>query len=256
MAFFELLRQISAEATNTVIGLVRNTSATEARVIKELGQRSNIHILHGDLDNHESLKKTATIAGGNLDYLIANAGYISYWDSYDPMGKLGQDHERVELELSKLYTTNIAGNISLYTLFMPLILKGRVKKIVAISSSLSDLDSINRLGVQISPLYAIVKAGLSIMNAKFSAQYKADGVLFLTICPGMVDVGHYQDPTPEQAASLQGMMAQFKTYAPHFEGPATTERAIKDLISVLERAGIERGDGGDFVSHWGNKRWL
>ncbi|KAI0419651.1 NAD(P)-binding protein [Xylaria grammica] len=241
---FELLRQISAEATNTVVGLVRNTSATEARVIKGLGQRSNIHIIHGDLDNHESLKKaavdTATITGGDLDYLIANAGYISYWDSYDPIGKL------------------------LYTLSMPLILKGRVKKIAAISSSLSDLDSINRLGVQIFPLYAIVKAGLNIMNAKFSAQCKADGVLFLTICPGMVDVGHYQDhedslpvlSTPEQAASLPGMIAQFKTYAPHFEGPVATERAIKDLISVWERASIERGDGGDFVSHWGNKRWL
>ncbi|GAW23168.1 hypothetical protein ANO14919_127180 [Xylariales sp. No.14919] len=94
------------------------------------------------------------------------------------------------------------------------------------------------------------------MNAKFSAQYNADGVLFLTICPGTVDVGHYQDPTPKQAASLQGMIAQLKSYAPHFEGPATTERAIRDLISVWERDSIERCDGGDFVSHWGNKRWL
>lgn len=29
--------------------------------------------------------------------------------------------------------------------------------------------------------------------AKYSAQYKKEGVLFLAVCPGMVEVGHYKD---------------------------------------------------------------
>jgi hypothetical protein len=29
--------------------------------------------------------------------------------------------------------------------------------------------------------------------AKYSAQYKKDGVLFLALSPGMVEVGHFKD---------------------------------------------------------------
>lgn len=58
---------------------------------EQLGGRSNIHILHGDLDNYASLKQaaadTAKIVGDRgIDYLIANGALLSYFDAYDPIG--------------------------------------------------------------------------------------------------------------------------------------------------------------------------
>lgn len=192
------MRILSKDPQNTIVGLVRDKSATEKAVSEQLaGQSSKIHILHGDLNDYASLSKAATetaaITGGKLDYLIANGGYVPQWDAYDPIGELSEEADKISEELGKLYQTNIAGNIQLYRYFMPLILKGDVKKVVAISSGLADLKSLNGLGLTNSPLYALNKAGLNVLMAKYSAQYKKDGVLFVSICPGMVDVGHFDN---------------------------------------------------------------
>jgi NAD(P)-dependent dehydrogenase (short-subunit alcohol dehydrogenase family) len=87
--------------------------------------------------------------------------------------------------------TNVLGNIYLYNLFMPLILVGKAKKVVVISSGMADMDMVNKLDLEVGPLYASSKAAMNLITAKFSAQYKNQGVLFLGICPGMVDVGHF-----------------------------------------------------------------
>ena len=85
--------------------------------------------------------------------------------------------------------TNVIGNIHLYNLFMPLILKGKVKKVICITTGMADLELINDYDLVVGSLYASSKAAMNVVTAKFSAQYKKDGVLFLGICPGMVDVG-------------------------------------------------------------------
>jgi NAD(P)-dependent dehydrogenase (short-subunit alcohol dehydrogenase family) len=92
---------------------------------------------------------------------------------------------------SKLFSTNVVGNIHLFNLFLPLVLKGKVKKVIAISSGHGDLDFINNLEVENSALYAASKAAMNVIVAKFSTQYKKDGVLFLSLSPGVVDVGHF-----------------------------------------------------------------
>ena len=62
--------------------------------------------------------------------------------------------------------------------------------------------------------------------------------------------------TPEQMQGLGGMLSSFAEYAPNFKGPATTEAAVKDVVTVMEKASVEKGDGGWFVSHYGNQQWL
>lgn len=52
------------------------------------------------------------------------------------------------------------------------------------------------------------------------------------------------------------MMKSFKEYAPHFENAAQPAEAIRDVINVWEKASIENGDGGAFLSHKGTKQWL
>ncbi|RYO79785.1 hypothetical protein DL766_006371 [Monosporascus sp. MC13-8B] len=239
---FEMLRQISSNPDNTFIALVRDKPATEKKISEELGGRKL-----------PLTPPLAPVAG--LDYLIAKGAYLRLWDAYYPIGVLGQNPTKLEDEALKLFKTNIIGNIHLYNYFMPLILKGQAKKVVAITSGLSDMEVVRKFDLELTPLYAITKARLNMLAAKFSAQYKKDGVLFLSIFPGMVEVGHYKDATPEQMEAIKGM-ARFLQYVPHFKGPATPEEAVKDVISVWERASIERGDAGNFVSHHGNKEWL
>ena len=89
--------------------------------------------------------------------------------------------------------TNVTGNIHLINLFMPLVLKGNVKKIIAISSGHADLSLINDIGVEVSALYSASKAALNVIVAKFSVQYKKDGVLIFSMSPGVVDVGHFDN---------------------------------------------------------------
>ena len=91
------------------------------------------------------------------------------------------------------WQTNVVGNIHLFNLFLPLVLKGKMKKVVTISSGHADLDLINEFEVDTSALYAASKAAMNVIVGKFNAQYKKDGVLFLSISPGAVDVGHFND---------------------------------------------------------------
>lgn len=98
--------------------------------------------------------------------------------------------EQVTTELNR---TNILGNIHLFNLFLPLVLKGKAKKIITISSGHADLDLINELEVVNSALYAAFKAALNVIVAKYNAQYKKDGVLFVSIAPGVIDVGKFDD---------------------------------------------------------------
>lgn len=54
---------------------------------------------------------------------------------------------------------------------------------------------------------------------------------------------------------LEKMIASFISYAPNMK-KSTPEEAVGSVWSVAENASLEKGDGGSFVSHNGNKQWL
>lgn len=97
-----------------------------------------------------------------------------------------------------MMSTNVLGNIHLYTLFVPLILKGKAKKVVLISSGMGDMEFTREYDIGTGPLYSTSKAAMNLVQAKFSADYKKDGVLFLSVCPGMVDTGVF--PTDSKSS--------------------------------------------------------
>ncbi|KAE8373965.1 hypothetical protein BDV26DRAFT_296445 [Aspergillus bertholletiae] len=258
---FEFLKQISEDQENLVVGLVRDKVATEKKVSVELGGRPNVHIIHADLTKYASLKQaaaeTAEIVGERgIDYLVANGALVPYLDTYGPIGALKDKVEEVEAVSAQLLQTNVVGNIHLFNLLLPLVLKGQVKKVITISTGLADLDLTNNCDVDVGALYAASKAAMNVIVAKFNAQYKKDGVLFLSISPGLVEVGRYADSTPEELQGLMGFMGKLLEYAPHFKGPITPEESVRHVRSTWEKASIEGGFGGAFVSHLGNKQWV
>ncbi|KAL2825114.1 hypothetical protein BJY01DRAFT_256337 [Aspergillus pseudoustus] len=255
-AFLSIL---SSNISNTVIALVRNKAGTEKRVAEELPGRSNIHVLHADLTDYESLEtaaaETAKITGGALDYLIGNAAYLDVWDQFDPIGTLGKAPDALENHLLLNFKSNVVGQIHLFNLFIPLILRGTAKKVIAISSGHADTDFVTEYNLPNAATYAIGKAALNMAVAKFSAQYAADGVLFLAICPGMVETGHFQDLTEEQLAGAAPMFAKFQAYSSTFNGPRQPEDSVNDMLNVIDNATVEK-NAGAFLSHKGNRTWL
>lgn len=101
--------------------------------------------------------------------------------------------EELEDLSSKAFQTNVVGNIHLFNLFLPLVMKSTIKKVIFISSGHADLDFIIDSEIETSALYSASKAAMNVIVAKFNAQYKKDGVLFVSMSPGAVDVGHFVD---------------------------------------------------------------
>ncbi|KAK8073098.1 short chain dehydrogenase [Apiospora saccharicola] len=259
---YEFLRQLSSDPNDVVIGTVRDKAATLKKLSEDadIKDRSNIHLLEVELTNYDALKSAAEdvakITGGSLDYLIANAGYVTHFDAFDPIGVLGttKPHE-LAADLQKSIDVNVVANIHLCNLFLPLVLRGSTKKVILISTGMAEADLTNQYAVDVGALYAISKAALNMAAAKFNAQYKKDGVLFLCVSPGVVDTGNYADFTPKQLEGVGGMMKKFAEYAPHWTGPITPEESVRAVRSVWEKATVEE-NGGDFISHYGNKQWL
>lgn len=103
----------------------------------------------------------------------------------------GQKPQELEDDLLKSLRTNIVANVHLFNLYIPLILKGRAKKVITLTSGHADLDCINQYELDLAPLYSISKAGMNAAVGKFHAQYKKEGVLFISISPGLVNTGHH-----------------------------------------------------------------
>lgn len=251
------LDNISSNPNNVAIGLVRNVAASEAKVAS--WNRSNIHFVQGDLENYESLKSaaaaTAKITGGSLDYLIANAGLVE--GGFDSFSVLGNDPEKLTASLTRQFSVNVTGNIHLFNLFMPLILKGTVKKVVTISSGMGDMELVRKYNISEDAPYSISKAAVSMAVAKFSAEYAKDGVLFLAMSPGVVGTDVYADLSEEDQQKLGIMSQKFVAYAPDFKGPITPEESVKAVLSVVEASSVANGDGGAFYSHLGKgEKWL
>ncbi|KAK0657796.1 hypothetical protein B0T16DRAFT_363040 [Cercophora newfieldiana] len=258
---YEFLRQYSSDPANTVIGYVRNKAATDKKVSEDadLKTRTNIHILEADVSNYEALKsaasETAKITGGSLDYIIANAALVSDFDGYDPIGELGPPEEVTKVA-REYFDSNVIGNIHLFNLLVPLILKGNAKKVITLSTGMADINFVNPFEITGGSLYAASKAAMNMIVSKFSAQYKKDGVLFMSLSPGFVNTGHYDNLTESQAKGLASMAAKFAAYAPHFTGMLTPEESATAVRSVIESVSIEKGHAGDMLSHLGNKQWL
>ncbi|KAK4244354.1 putative oxidoreductase [Corynascus novoguineensis] len=239
---FEFLRQYSNDPKNVVIGIVRDKAATLDRVSQDsdLKNRQNIHILQADLVDYDSLQAAvvdvAAITGGSLDCLIANAALVKSFGAYDPIGVLGEQPELVAKSLREQFEVNVIGNVHLFNLFVPLILKGQAKKVIFITSGIADPEFTRKYDVAVNSLYAAAKGAMNVLVAKYSAQYRKDGVLFLALCPGLVDTGHFSDTTPEQLEKVQDLMATFARYAPHFKGPKTPEQSVTAMRSVIANA--------------------
>lgn len=93
--------------------------------------------------------------------------------------------------MSYHFNVNVIGNIHLINLFVPLIKRGGLKKILVVSSGMGDPNFVVEENVKMQTPYAVSKAALNMAVAKYHVQYKSEGILIMAISPGLVETGGY-----------------------------------------------------------------
>lgn len=253
---YAFITHLASIPANTVIGIARNKSATEARLAKD--GFTSIKIISADITDVKTLQaaaeETASITGGSLDVLINNAGYVSQRSKWSTL--VDDTPKGLEDDLISSFHANVVGVAHTINAFLPLIRKGQAKKIITISTGMADIELVNQFNIGNAAPYSISKAATNALVAKYHAALgKSDGIVFLALSPGLVDTSEGKAMTEEDVAGAQAMGAAFASYAPHFTGPITAEASVKMQMEVVDRATVETM-GGQFVSHFGNKQWL
>ncbi|KAE8554518.1 hypothetical protein TMatcc_005940 [Talaromyces marneffei ATCC 18224] len=217
----EFVRQLSENPSNTVFGLARDKAAVESKVAAEIG-RDNIHIIQADTTDplalEEAVQYVSEQTSGTLDYVIANAA-LQAKTALVGFDTLGRDPKALEQDLIDHFRVNSIGAVHVFNAFMPLILKGRAKKVIAISTGMSDPEMTLKADIYQATSYAMSKAALNMAIAKFSAVYREKGVLCMAICPGAVDTGSLNIETEQEEQLAMAMSGKFKQYSPTFKGP-------------------------------------
>ncbi|KAL4952038.1 hypothetical protein BDW69DRAFT_28804 [Aspergillus filifer] len=97
------------------------------------------------------------------------------------------DFPSLETDILDSFRINVLGVMKTIEAFLPLLHSSTgEKKVITITSGMSDLDLINASELAVAVPYAMSKGALNVAVAKYNALYKQSGLLFLGICPGYV----------------------------------------------------------------------
>jgi len=212
------------------------------------------------LDEPETLKsaaqEVAKITGGYLDVLINNAGKIPGKNSGLGLSDYIDKEDVLIEEFNEFFKTNVIGAALLINAFLPLLEKGPTKKIATISSFAGDVDFVVKSGHSASATYSASKSAVNMVNAKYAAEFREKGFVFLAITPGFVKTWDDKNVPPEFTKQLDAVAQMFKKAArPDWEGrPSTPEESVELVLGVIDQ--VTPADSGKFVSQFGNQVWL
>lgn len=121
--------------------------------------------------------------------------------------------------------------------------------------------------------YSASKAALSTMFAKLGAAYEDQGILFISLCPGLVDTAEVSPlceyravnftrhrcslviVSTDDLARLQAFTLKMESYSPGFKASEPSASA-ESCLSAINRSSLGEGYGGTFLSHAGARRWM
>jgi NAD(P)-dependent dehydrogenase (short-subunit alcohol dehydrogenase family) len=87
----------------------------------------------------------------------------------------------------------VVGNFRLFNIFLPLIKNGQTKKVVTISSGNTDEKLTVEFELFEAAPYSISKSAMNMVTAKFQAEFKKEGIIFMGVAPGNVNTGHFDN---------------------------------------------------------------
>ncbi|KAM0752635.1 NAD-P-binding protein [Meredithblackwellia eburnea MCA 4105] len=181
----EFTRQLLTDPNNRVIASARNPTSSPLlqELVKSQGSPARVVVVKLDVADPKSIEAaveaTAKLefAKNGIDVLISNAGIASG----STKGVLAATREELEADLA----VNLLGTHSLVVGLLPLLRKGREKKIWSLSSTMGSLSS--PMGnVPVGSMYSASKAGLNMYIRKLSGELVGEGFTLLLLCPGYV----------------------------------------------------------------------
>jgi NAD(P)-dependent dehydrogenase (short-subunit alcohol dehydrogenase family) len=236
-----------------VFALVRDTNSSPE--LTELAEtKPNVHIVHGDLNSFSTLqaaaKTVSSITGGSLDILVNNGAFLDGSTAMISPSQLSdpENLEHVKDMFAKSFESNVMGTIYVTNSFLPLIEQGKEKRIVHITTGLSDTDFIMATGIAGLAPYSVSKAAMNSIVAKYGAELQAKGIHVVAMSPGWVDTS----PMPQEA--VQWMASLFQKVDPNVTGRISAEESVRDQVKTISTFGWEVQ--GKIISQHGDRNWF
>ncbi len=151
-----------------------------------------------------------------LDLVINNAGRMGHLYGHI-------DDDFVEEDAVESLKSNTLGPLWVTKAALPLLKKGKLKKVISISSGLGSIGD-NQNGDYY--IYRITKAGLNMLNRNLAYDLKPFGITCIALCPGWV-----------------------KTDMGGKEAPLSVETSVKSMIETIDRVGMHQS--GSYLQRTG-----
>lgn len=228
--------QLLKNPQNFVIATARNPSkATELQALLSQYPKDRATTLQLDLASPESIQKAAEEATKllpeGLDGLIGNAG-----SNEQPKPTF----EDLDLKLfSEELNLEIINNTILIRSFLPLIRKGKGKKLIFVSSVIGSIEL--AAGVPfLNDAYSVTRAALNMLIRKWGGSLKFEGIATAVVHPGWV-------PSTDIGSGILDWVAK---YAPDLPKVSVQDSATQ-CTKIFETLTIE--DTNSFFNHDGTK---
>ncbi|TDZ74499.1 putative oxidoreductase [Colletotrichum sidae] len=195
-----LARELSSRPSSEV-GLIFAAIRGESSELLELARSSpgRVKVVKLDVTDEDSIKEAVgeiegTLAGNGLDVLINNAGICHF----------AADGTKSMDNLQESFEVNVFGVHRVTQAFLPVLEKGKLKKVANISTTFGSITLASHLHALPTPAYKISKAAMNALTVQYALDHGKDGFSFMALCPGWMKTelggGDMADLTPEEGA--------------------------------------------------------
>ncbi|EJU06212.1 4-dihydrotrisporin dehydrogenase [Dacryopinax primogenitus] len=178
----EFVKQLASEPETTVICVVRTLRNTD-QLAHFSNDKDNVFIVEADISKQTAVKQVVDeidqMTDGKVDVLINNAAVNT-----DPARPLHQCSKAFNDHLF----TNVTGSIIMTNAMLPMLRKGKEKRIINISSGMGSL-AYNEPGSEPTSsfsAFSVSKAGLNMATRKYASEWGKEGFVAVSLSPGWV----------------------------------------------------------------------
>ncbi|KAK0759463.1 hypothetical protein N5P37_007651 [Trichoderma harzianum] len=178
-----LVRLLASLPVSTISKVFVTTRGKPSEDLTKIIETSGGRVINVECEvvDTASVKRAAAevegkLGGEGLDILINNAAMSGLY----PQGIRNMAAE----EMLQEFNVNVASTHRVTAAFIPLLQKGKQKKIAMVSSSAGSISWANRYSFSPAYAYKITKAAMNMMAVQYAIEYEKYGFTFLTLSPG------------------------------------------------------------------------
>ncbi|KAK7976532.1 hypothetical protein PG989_014995 [Apiospora arundinis] len=191
----ELLKR-PATSVGLIFATTRSdpTPALQKIIDESSGRVINVIVNPADIESVKaaSLAVEKHLNGAGLDVLVNNVGVLPISNGIKNMDNLAE-----------AFNFNVMSVQNMTTVFLPLLEKGKLKKVANISTTVSSFAYQDVFGRVPAPAYKVTKAALNMLTLQWGREYRNKGFTIFGVSPGWLKTdmgGEGANLEPEQGA--------------------------------------------------------